>query len=125
MMPAPMMAQPMGFAVQPDLAARISAAKEEETEKKARRKAIDKVTTIFVGGLRKTTDSDKVAAHFAKFGEINSVDIKRLPDGTSRGFAFVEFTTVEAVEKVIEARSSHMIDNKWIAVRPHGGDANM
>merc|ERR1719362_2614272 len=28
---------------------------------------------------------------------------------------------MEAVDKVIEARSSHMIDNKWVAVRPHGG----
>merc|ERR1719487_2405056 len=108
----------MGVAVHPDLAARMAEAKDAQEEEKHRQKAIDKVTTIFVGGLRKTTDSDKVVSHFAKFGEINSVDIKRLPDGTSRGFAFVEFTTVQAVDKVIEARSSHMIDNKWIAVRP-------
>eukprot|EP00438_Fugacium_kawagutii_P004245 Skav217515 [mRNA] locus=scaffold647:108833:111871:+ [translate_table: standard] len=90
------------------------------------------VTTVFVGGLRKTTTEDKVAAHFAKYGQVESVDIKRLPDGTSRGFAFVKFIDKElngdSVSKVIEAQASHMIDNKplglaWVAVRPHGGAA--
>ncbi|CAE6917820.1 sqd, partial [Symbiodinium natans] len=83
----------------------------------------DKVTTVFVGGLRKSTSEDKVAAHFAKYGQVDSVDIKRLPDGTSRGFAFVKFTDRDSVEKAVEAKANHMIDNKWVAVRPHGGSA--
>ncbi|CAE7267689.1 sqd [Symbiodinium microadriaticum] len=83
----------------------------------------DKVTTVFVGGLRKSTSEDKVAAHFAKYGQVDSVDIKRLPDGTSRGFAFVKFTDKESVDKAVEAKANHMIDNKWVAVRPHGGSA--
>mmetsp|Transcript_75809 Transcript_75809/g.175771 ORF Transcript_75809/g.175771 Transcript_75809/m.175771 type:complete len:339 (+) Transcript_75809:85-1101(+) len=90
-------------------------------KKKLRAEKDEKITTVFVGGLRKSTSEDKVAAHFAKFGQVDNVDIKRLPDGTSRGFAFVKFMEKEAVDKVIEARSSHMIDNKWVAVRPHGG----
>merc|ERR1719433_93537 len=93
------------------------------TKKKLRAEKDEKVTTVFVGGLRKSTSEDKVVAHFAKFGQVDNVDIKRLPDGTSRGFAFVKFMEKEAVDKVIEARSSHMIDNKWVAVRPHGGSA--
>lgn len=92
-----------------------------QAKKKLRADKDEKVTTVFVGGLRKSTSEDKVAAHFAKFGQVENVDIKRLPDGTSRGFAFVKFQEKEAVDKVIEARSSHMIDNKWVAVRPHGG----
>merc|ERR1719433_1045783 len=91
------------------------------TKKKLRAEKDEKITTAFVGGLRKSTSEDKVAAHFAKFGQVDNVDIKRLPDGTSRGFAFVKFMEKEAVERVVEARSSHMIDNKWVAVRPHGG----
>merc|ERR1719433_1283449 len=91
------------------------------TKKKLRAEKDDKSSTVFVGGLRKSTSEDKVTAHFAKFGQVDNVDIKRLPDGTSRGFAFVKFMEKEAVDKVIEARSSHMIDNKWVAVRPHGG----
>jgi len=90
-------------------------------KKKVKSEKDEKVTTVFVGGLRKSTSEDKVAAHFAKFGQVDNVDIKRLPDGTSRGFAFVKFMEKESVDKVIEARSSHMIDNKWVAVRPHGG----
>merc|ERR1719215_2099825 len=51
----------------------------------------DNTETVFVGGLRKTTDEDQIAAHFAKFGQVEKVDLKRQPDGTSRGFAFVRF----------------------------------
>merc|ERR1719506_638265 len=75
-----------------------------------------KETTVFVGGLRKTTDEEKVLAHFSKYGSVENVDLKRLPDGTSRGFAFVKFASKETVEKVVEERAKHMIDNKWVAV---------
>lgn len=51
------------------------------------------------------------------------MDIKRLPDGTSRGFAFVKFSDTEAVEKVIDAHAKHMIDNKWVEVKRHDGVA--
>ena len=27
------------------------------------------------------------------------------------------------MHKCVEAKASHMIDNKWVAVRPHGGTA--
>lgn len=73
--------------------------------------------TIFVGGLRKSTEEDQVFSHFSKFGELDSVDIKRMPDGTSRGFAFVRFKHKDGVEKALEKPESHMIDNKWVAVR--------
>merc|ERR1719331_1204748 len=43
----------------------------------------DNVETVFVGGLRKTTDEDQITAHFAKFGQVDKVDLKRQPDGTS------------------------------------------
>ena len=83
-----------------------------------------------------------------RLGQVDSVDIKRLPDGTSRGFAFVKFTDKdthvpekgqccgwalgltccnasqalmsywcsipcqESVDKAVEAKANHMIDNK-------------
>lgn len=61
--------------------------------------------------------------------QVDSVDIKRLPDGSSRGFAFVKFMDQarrnrlgascgeESVTKTLEAKASHMIDNK-----PLGGE---
>merc|ERR1719478_1377371 len=83
----------------------------------------DNAETVFVGGLRKTTDEDQVAAHFAKFGQVDKVDIKRQPDGTSRGFAFVRFKEKGSIDRVLDARSKHMIDNKWIDVKKHSGVA--
>ncbi|CAK9091788.1 RNA-binding protein squid (Heterogeneous nuclear ribonucleoprotein 40) (HNRNP 40) [Durusdinium trenchii] len=97
--------------------------KAEKGEKAAKKKPKDNANVIFVGGLRKTTEEDRVTAHFAKFGQVEQVDIKRLPDGTSRGFAFVKFSDTEAVEKVIDAHAKHMIDNKWVEVKRHDGVA--
>merc|ERR1719437_397289 len=87
--------------------------KMEKYQKLVKRKQKDNANVVFVGGLRKTTEEDRVCAHFAKFGQVEHVDIKRLPDGTSRGFAFVKFSECTAVDKVIEAHAKHMIDNKW------------
>merc|ERR1719414_31984 len=92
-------------------------------QKLVRRKQKDNSNVVFVGGLRKTTEEDRVCAHFAKFGQVEHVDIKRLPDGTSRGFAFIKFADVDAVDKVIEAHAKHMIDNKWVEVKRHDGMA--
>lgn len=86
-------------------------------QKQERKKEKDNVNVVFVGGLRKTTEEDRVTAHFAKFGQVEHVDIKRLPDGTSRGFAFVKFIDAESIERVIDAHAKHMIDNKWVEVR--------
>jgi len=78
-----------------------------------------KFNTVFVGGLRTVTNEDRIQSYFARFGRVDGVDIKRLPDGTSRGFAFVKFAEAEAVDKVIEARDNHTIDNKWVDVKRH------
>ncbi|CAE8690122.1 unnamed protein product, partial [Polarella glacialis] len=97
------------------------AAKPKVVEKVAKKKQKDNLNVIFVGGLRKTTEEDRVTAHFAKFGQVEQVDIKRLPDGTSRGFAFIKFVDQEAIDKVIDAHAKHMIDNKWVEVKRHDG----
>lgn len=97
--------------------------KSGKAEKGAKKKTKDNANVVFVGGLRKTTEEDRVAAHFAKFGQVEQVDIKRLPDGTSRGFAFIKFADTDAVDKVIEAHAKHMIDNKWVEVKKHDGIA--
>eukprot|EP00927_Polykrikos_kofoidii_P045633 TRINITY_DN3966_c0_g4_i1.p1 TRINITY_DN3966_c0_g4~~TRINITY_DN3966_c0_g4_i1.p1 ORF type:complete len:840 (+),score=178.25 TRINITY_DN3966_c0_g4_i1:121-2520(+) len=97
--------------------------KMQKYEKLVKRKQKDNANVVFVGGLRKTTEEDRVCAHFAKFGQVEHVDIKRLPDGTSRGFAFVKFMDTFAVDKVLEAHAKHMIDNKWVEVKRHDGMA--
>lgn len=92
-------------------------------QKLVKRKLTNNSNVVFVGGLRKTTEEDRVISHFAKFGQVESVDVKRQADGTSRGFAFVKFADVEAIEKVMDAHEKHMIDNKWVEVKRHDGVA--
>eukprot|EP00435_Cladocopium_sp_Y103_P005662 s931_g1.t2 len=67
---------------------------------------------------------DRIHAHFARFGEVQNVEIKRQPDGSSRGFAFIRFASVESVDRAIEAHARHMIDNKWVDVKRHDSDAH-
>mmetsp|Transcript_78932 Transcript_78932/g.144447 ORF Transcript_78932/g.144447 Transcript_78932/m.144447 type:complete len:307 (+) Transcript_78932:136-1056(+) len=81
-------------------------------------------TRVFVGGLRKTTTEDRIFAHFAKFGSVKQVELKKQPNGESRGFAFVKFVDLETVDKVMEARTQHMIDNKWVDVKRHDNNAS-
>merc|ERR1719510_855210 len=108
---------------QPSTAATTGESKLAKYQKIVRKKQKDNANVVFVGGLRKTTEEDRVCSHFAKFGQVEHVDIKRLPDGTSRGFAFVKFVDLDAVDRVIEAHAKHMIDNKWVEVKRHDGMA--
>jgi len=78
-----------------------------------------KFNTVFVGGLRTITGEDRIISYFSKFGKVERVDIKRLPDGTSRGFCFVKFVDADSVDRVIGVRDAHTIDSKWIDVKRH------
>jgi len=73
--------------------------------------------TVFCGGLRKTTSDEQVIDHFKKFGEVVRCDVIRSLDGSSRGFAFVRFATQEDVQRVLDAKFEHWIDEKWVDVR--------
>lgn len=55
--------------------------------------------TVFVGNLSFNTDVDKLWEFFEPCGAIQDVRIGKKPDGSSRGFAHVEFQTTEAAEK--------------------------
>jgi squid-like protein len=57
-----------------------------------------------VGGLSWETTEQHIEEFFGKFGEIESINLKYDPNtGRSRGFAFVVFKTVEAVESIVNA----------------------
>jgi len=86
----------------------------------------DKKLTLFVGGLRKDTDDDKLREHFAKYGEVTRADVIRNVDGTSRGFGFVKFASDAAIERCIEAKFEHILDGQWVNVKvsdPNRADA--
>jgi len=69
---------------------------------------------LFVGGLSWETSEKELREHFSKFGEIESINVKTDPQtGRSRGFAFIVFTTTDAIDKVQEA-GEHIINNKKV-----------
>merc|ERR1711904_768141 len=74
--------------------------------------------TLFVGGLKKTTEDETLQKHFAQFGEVVRCDVIRNLDGTSRGFAFVRMVDMDAVKRVLDAKFEHVIDEQWVDVRP-------
>ncbi|XP_067011054.1 RNA-binding protein squid [Anabrus simplex] len=69
---------------------------------------------LFVGGLSWDTTEQSLKEYFQKFGDIENINIKTDPfTGKSRGFAFLSFTTVEAVNKVLAA-GNHVINGKKV-----------
>ena len=62
---------PMGVVSAPpmDATRKIAGKDADKASKRGLRVAHGQVTTVFVGGLRKSTTEDKVAGHFAKYGQ--------------------------------------------------------
>ena len=59
-------------------------------------------TRLFVGGLPWRTTAEELKAHFAAAGSVNDAMIsKEFGTGRSRGFGFVEMSSVEEAEKGI------------------------
>lgn len=58
--------------------------------------------------------TEELRDHFGNYGDIESITVKTDPTtGRSRGFAFIVYTTTEAIEKVMSA-SEHIINNKKV-----------
>ncbi|XP_055847318.1 RNA-binding protein squid isoform X1 [Episyrphus balteatus] len=69
---------------------------------------------LFVGGLSWETTEKELREHFGHYGEIESINVKTDPQtGRSRGFAFIVYTSADAIDKVI-AVSDHIINNKKV-----------
>ncbi|XP_065832062.1 RNA-binding protein Musashi homolog 2-like isoform X3 [Oscarella lobularis] len=70
---------------------------------------------IFVGGLSRDTDDDRLRKYFSKFGEVLIAKVKTDPSTKrSRGFGFVTFRDSTVVSKVLADESWHVLDNKRI-----------
>mmetsp|Transcript_27389 Transcript_27389/g.26458 ORF Transcript_27389/g.26458 Transcript_27389/m.26458 type:complete len:81 (+) Transcript_27389:361-603(+) len=55
-------------------------------------------TTLFVGNLKFDSNEDGLMNVFSKCGDINQVRIARDQEGNARGFAHIEFGSVEAAQ---------------------------
>merc|ERR1711972_974769 len=72
---------------------------------------------LFVGGLSQSTNESNLTEYFSKYGEIESVDLKK--DNVtqkSRGFGFVTFKDAQALDLAC-AEKFHTIDGKKIEPR--------
>jgi len=73
---------------------------------------------IFVGGLKRETTKHDLEAYFSNFGKVRKLDLVMDPQdqGRNRGFAFVQYETVEACEAAC-GQQYHTIDGHKVEVK--------
>ncbi|CAF1266242.1 unnamed protein product [Rotaria magnacalcarata] len=72
---------------------------------------------LFIGGLTRSTTTEMLHQYFQVFGELTDcVVIKNPATKLSRCFGFVQFTTPQIADHVVESRP-HIIDGKEIDVK--------
>eukprot|EP00743_Colponemidia_sp_Colp-15_P000145 GILK01000167.1.p1 GENE.GILK01000167.1~~GILK01000167.1.p1 ORF type:complete len:256 (+),score=35.43 GILK01000167.1:62-829(+) len=65
-------------------------------------------TTVYVGNLPYTTTEEVLRELFQDCGDINSIRIAMGPDGRPRGFAHVDFSSEDAVDKAMVKNSTDL-----------------
>uniref|UniRef100_T1IXF0 RRM domain-containing protein n=1 Tax=Strigamia maritima TaxID=126957 RepID=T1IXF0_STRMM len=69
---------------------------------------------LFIGGLGWGTTQDDLQSHFSKYGGVVQVTIKTNPTtGRSRGFAFIQFLSKDAVDRVL-ITGPHLINGTQV-----------
>lgn len=87
--------------------------KSKKSKKKKKDESEDKVyysdeVTAFVKNLGPYTTDTEVLEYFKACGEVKAIRHMRWPDGRSRGFAYVEFGSDDALEKAILLSGSQL-----------------
>ena len=79
---------------------------------------------LFVGNLPFTVDNSQLQSLFEQAGKVESASvITDKYSGRSKGFGFVEMSTIEEAQKAIDTLNGHEIDGRKINVseaRPLG-----
>lgn len=87
---------------------------QENCDKNVASKGIKNISKIFVGGLPDLT-LEEFKIYFQRFGNIkDAVLITDKNNGRPRGFGFVTFESVDAVNNVTKFYSSHYLKGKWV-----------
>ncbi|KAK6022297.1 hypothetical protein OSTOST_12012 [Ostertagia ostertagi] len=73
------------------------------------------VDLIVLGVNYKTTD-EGFKKYFESFGTVSFAEIKRTSEGSSKGFGFVQMSTLEEQDKVL-ATACHMLDGRRCEIR--------
>ena len=71
---------------------------------------------LYVGNLPWSIDTDQLKEMFQEVGEVTFAQVKYKPDGKSRGFGFVEMSTVEEAEAAIKKFDATDFQGRQITV---------
>merc|ERR1711971_1075988 len=71
-----------------------------------------KFTNIFVKNLDESASEDTIRGIFNAYGEITSFALMRNEDGTSKGFAFINFADMDAAKKAVEEQNGQEFNSK-------------
>ena len=75
--------------------------------------------TLFVGNLHPRIGDAHLTKLFSPYGTLNRVSlVKNGASGQPKGYAFVEFASVESARRAIRRVDGRMLLNKMLAVRP-------
>ena len=79
-------------------------------------KAGRQLRTVFVGNVDFACEEWKLEELFESCGTVEKVSIPRNPDGTGRGFAFVQFATKEEAEASLD-KAGEELDGRHLSVK--------
>ncbi|CAM0903994.1 unnamed protein product [Alopecurus aequalis] len=109
---------------------RIDRRREQDWDERRHDDLVAPSATVVLKGLSQKTNEDDLYQILAEWGPLRSVRvIKERPSGMSRGFAFIDFPTVEAARKMMEGTGDNglLIDGRQIffeySSKPTGGDS--
>ena len=80
---------------------------------------LDPAANLFVRNLDRTVTQQQLFKTFSEFGLIHSAFLKTLPDGTSAGFAFVQFDKSADAQRAIASMHDKEVAGKKIEVMIH------
>ena len=72
---------------------------------------------LFVGGLPLHACDQNLSRYFRKFGSLDSAEVKRTPDGKSKGYGFVKFIKAEDALAALQP-NIHQILGRQVTVEP-------
>lgn len=73
---------------------------------------------IFLSGLKKSTKDSTLQKYFSSFGTVERIIINRYKDNTSKGTAFILFSSEDTIEHLLSTKElkTHNIDGAWTTV---------
>jgi len=78
---------------------------------------LDENKKLYVGNLPYKLTSDELKSVFSEFGEIiDAVVITERDSGRSKGFGFVEFSSIEEAKKAMEAMNQKELEDRKLVV---------